>query len=128
MVREPGRPRRGPVSLPYSERFERIYISPFGNEEIVAYLYLALGKRKALAFWNQVIEKVFDIKDLAKRPILLELITRYSEDIREIKGVVTSSRVYGTVTEAWKKREGPRAPENIMLFMEEMAWPTIQNW
>lgn len=122
LVREPGRPRRGPVSLPYSERFERIYITPFGNKEIVAYLYLALGKRKALAFWNQVIEKVFDTKDLAKRPILLELMTRYSEDIREIKGVVTPGRVYGTVTEAWKKREGPRAPENIMLFMEELAY------
>ncbi len=120
--RERGKPHKGPVSLPYPERFERIYISLFGNKEIKRYLNLALGKKKALAFWNQVIEKVFDIKDLAKRPILLELIIRYSEDIREIKGVVTPGRVYETVTEAWKKREGERGPENIMLFMEELAY------
>ncbi len=122
LIRESGMPQRGPVSLPYPERFERIYISPFGDEEIKGYLNLALGKRKALDFRDNIIEKVFDIKDLAKRPILLELITKYSEDIKKIEGVVTQGKVYGIVTEAWKNREGERAPENIMLFMEVLAY------
>jgi serine/threonine-protein kinase len=122
LVREPGRPQRGPVSLQYPERFERIYVSPFGDEEIRVYLNLALGEKKALDFWDNIIEKVFDIKDLAKRPILLKLITEYSEDIKNIKDDVTPGKVYGIVTEAWEKRDGKRAPENIMLFMEEMAY------
>jgi len=121
LAREQGRPPKGPVPLSYPERFERIYVSPFANKEIKDYLDLALREEKALNFWNNVIEKVFDIKDLAKRPMLLELITRYSEDIRE-KGVVTPGRVYGIVTEEWKEREGKRAPRNIMLFMEELAY------
>jgi len=81
-----------------------------------------LGKEKASDFWNNVIEKVFDIKDLDKRPILLELITKYSKDIKKIEGVVTQGKVYGIVTEAWKNREGEHAPENIMLFMEVLAY------
>jgi formylglycine-generating enzyme required for sulfatase activity len=36
--------------------------------------------------------------------------------------VVTPAKVYKTVTEGWRKREGKRAPENIMLFMEELAY------
>ena len=122
LAREPARPLRGPASLPYPERFERIYVSPFGNDEIKDYLNLALGKKKALDFWDNIIEKVFDIKDLAKRPILLDLITKYSEDISKIRSVVTPAKVYETVTECWRKREGERAPENIMLFMEELAY------
>ncbi|MCD6199342.1 MAG: SUMF1/EgtB/PvdO family nonheme iron enzyme [Deltaproteobacteria bacterium] len=81
-----------------------------------------MGKEKASDFWNNVIEKVFDIKDLDKRPILLELITKYSKDIKKIEGVVTQGKVYGIVTEAWKNREGEHAPENIMLFMEVLAY------
>ncbi len=122
LAREPARPLRGPASLPYPERFERIYVSPFGNDEIKDYLNLALGKKKALDFWDNIIEKVFDIKDLAKRPILLDLITKHSEDISKIRGVVTPAKVYETVTEGWRKREGGRVPENIMLFMEELAY------
>jgi len=75
-----------------------------------------------LDFWDNIIEKVFDIKDLAKRPIFLDLIIKYSEDISKIRGVVTPAKVYETVTEAWRKREGERVPENIMLFMEELAY------
>jgi serine/threonine-protein kinase len=119
---EPARPQIGPVSLRYPERFERIYVSPFGNDEIKDYLNLALGKKKALDFWDNIIEKVFDIKDLAKRPIFLDLITKHSEDISKIRGVVTPAKVYETVTELWIKREEGRAPENIMLFMEELAY------
>jgi len=119
--REPGMPPKGPLPIPYAEKFERIYISFFSHEEVKAYLNLALGKEQASDFWNNVIDKVFDIKDLAKRPVLLELITKYSEDISKIKGI-TPAKVYESVTEGWRKREGERAPENIMLFLEELAY------
>lgn len=122
LIREPGRPSRGPVPLPYPERFERIYVSPFSDEDIKAYLRLDLGNKEASHFWNNIINKIFDLKDLVKRPILLELIARHSKDIRQIKGAVTAGKLYGTVTEAWRKREGKRAPENIKLFMEELAY------
>ncbi len=122
LLREPGMTPEGPVPIPYPEKFERIYVSPFSHEDIKAYLNLALGKEGASDFWNNVIEKVFDLKDLAKRPVLLELITKHSEDIRKIEGMVTPGKVYEVVTEGWRKREGKRAPENIMFFMEELAY------
>jgi len=85
-------------------------------------LKLDLGNKEASHFWNNIINKIFDLKDLVKRPILLELIARHSKDIRQIKGEVTAGKLYGNVTEAWRKREGKRAPENIKLFMEELAY------
>jgi len=122
LVREPGRPREGPAPLPYPEHFERIYISPFSDEEIQGYLENALGPEGALDFWDNVVDTIWDIKGLAKRPILLELITKYSKEIGKIEGVVTASKIYETVTEAWEKREEERVPRNIMLFMEELAY------
>lgn len=124
LTRKPGMPPEGPRPMPYPEKFERIYVSFFSQEEIKDYLNLALDKDKESAseLWNNVIGRVFDIKDLAKRPILLELITRYSEDIREIRGVVTPARFYETVCNCWRKREGRRAPKGIMRFMEELAY------
>jgi len=115
-------PSEGPLPIPYAEKFERLYVSFFSHEEVKAYLNLALGKERASDFWNNVIDKVFDIKDLAKRPILLELITKHSEDISMISGVITPAKVYETVIEGWRKREGERAPENITLFLEELAY------
>jgi hypothetical protein len=86
LMREPDIPPAGPLPIPYAEKFERIYVSFFSHKEVKAYLNLALGKREASDFWNNVIDKVFDIKDLAKRPILLELITKHSEDISKMGG------------------------------------------
>lgn len=80
-------------------------------------------------------EKVFDIKDLARRPILLNLIVDDLEAIQDIQGKVTPGKVYNTVTERWREREEERVPrsielqqkeqrvpKNIMLFMEELAY------
>lgn len=86
-------------------------------------------------------EKVFDIKDLARRPILLNLIVDDLEAIQDIQGKVTPGKVYNTVTERWREREEERVPrsielqqkeqrvpKNIMLFMEELAyWMFIQG-
>ena len=90
--------KRGPRPLIYS-RFERVYISPFNDKEIKQYLSLCLGKKEAQEFWSQTIEVVFDIKNLARRPILLNLIVYDLEAIQDIEGKVTPGKLYKTITE-----------------------------
>jgi formylglycine-generating enzyme required for sulfatase activity/GTPase SAR1 family protein len=126
-------PGRGPRSMTYP-RFERIYVSLFDDEQIRRYLDLCLGKETSEKFWNETVEKVFDVKDLARRPILIELIVNDLDAVQNIEGKVTPGKVYRTITERWQEREEQRLPQsivlqhreekipkNIMLFMEELA-------
>jgi serine/threonine-protein kinase len=125
---------RGPRSMTYP-RFERIYVSLFDDEQIRQYLDLCLGEKEAEKFWNETVEKVFDVKDLARRPILIELIVNDLEAVQNIEGKVTPGKVYRTITERWQEKEEQRLPpsielqhkkkkipKNIMLFMEEIAY------
>jgi len=125
---------RGPRPLTYP-RFERIYVSLFDDGEIRRYLDLCLGKAASKKFWNETVEKVFDVKDLARRPILIELIVNDLEAVQNIEGKVTAGKVYRTITERWQEREEQRLPQsivlqhkeeripkNIILFMEELAY------
>jgi formylglycine-generating enzyme required for sulfatase activity/GTPase SAR1 family protein len=124
----------GPRSLTYPH-FERIYVSLFDDEQIRQYLYLCLGKAESKEFWNETVEKIFDVKDLARRPILIELIVNDLDAVQNIEGKVTPGKVYRTITERWQEREEQRLPpsivlqhkekkipKNIMLFMEELAY------
>lgn len=125
---------RGPRSMIYP-RFERIYVSLFDDEQIRRYLKLCLGKKEAEKFWNETVEVVFDVKDLARRPILIELIVNDLDAVQNIEGKVTQGKVYRTITERWQEREEQRLPpsielqhkeeripKNIILFMEELAY------
>jgi len=127
-------PRRGPRSMTHP-RFERIYVSLFDDEQIRQYLDLCLGKEESERFWNETVEVIFDVKDLARRPILIELIVNDLDAVQNIEGKVTPGKVYRTVAERWQEREEQRLPlslvlqhkekkipKNIMLFMEELAY------
>ncbi|MBW2647802.1 MAG: SUMF1/EgtB/PvdO family nonheme iron enzyme, partial [Deltaproteobacteria bacterium] len=124
----------GPRSMTYP-RFERIYISSFDDDQIRQYLDLCLGKAASKKFWNETVEKVFNVKDLASRPILIELIVKDREAVQNIEGKVTPGKVYHTIIERWQEREDQRLPpsivlqhkeeripRNIILFMEELAY------
>ncbi len=116
----------GTRSLTYPH-FERIYISPFNDEQIKQYLRISLGEKEAEEFWSQTMEKVFDMKDLARRPILIELIVYDLYDIKDaikkmLGTVITPGKLYKIITERWREREEERVPKNIMLFMEELAY------
>lgn len=106
--------------------FERIYISLFSDEQIREYLQLSLGEKEAEEFWSNTIEKVFDMKDLSRRPVLIELIVEHLEAIKNIRGKVTPKRLYEVIAENWREREkrrtGGRIPDKIMRFMEELAY------
>jgi len=125
---------RGPRPLTHP-RFERIYVSLFDDEQIKQYIDLCLGKAASEKFWNETVEKVFDVKDLARRPILIELIVNDLEAVQNIEGKVTPGKVYRIITERWQEREEQRLPpsielqhkeeripKNIILFMEELAY------
>ena len=120
-------------SLKYDD-FEKIYISKFNDKQILEYLYLSLGKKEATCFWTDTVSKVFNIKDLIRRPILTEFIITYYKDVGNLYGRINSAKLYELVTESWLQREGERLPrsielgkqekipKNIIFFMEELAF------
>jgi hypothetical protein len=66
--------------------------------------------------------RVYDLADLARRPILLELIVTILPGIDE-SDVVTEAAIYGTAIQLWLGREAWRGvdPDEVIAFMKSLA-------
>jgi hypothetical protein len=89
-----------------------IYLMEFNDEQIKAFLQkrvplIEAQKEKKLGwrYYYEKIHDVFDLKDLAKRPVLLELITKYLPQLIEKGEKINASILYlTTIQEELKRR------------------------
>ena len=99
-----------------------LYLQEFREPEILAYLRRVRGA-SAEADW-QVMKDARELDDLARRPLLLELIVRF---IDRLKGRhITAANVYTVCTQFWVQREGESHTvldsEVRVKLMIELAW------
>jgi len=109
----------------FSSDFRRIYLEPFDQEKIKAYLEKRVkDPDKAIEF----IKRTYDLYDLAQRPFLLNLITQglpYFEELLKRRTTIGLSQVYNLLIQEWLNRdEGKHYLTNNMKtrFMEELAF------
>lgn len=110
---------RGPAE-PREYFFHKIYLSPFGDEEIKRFVRrrYPLWSLKKRAKVNQMAAR---IPNLAVRPMLLA----YTEDlVRTGKELITSLELYEEMVNAWLRREEGfiASKEDLRLFSELLAW------
>lgn len=110
------------INIINNKNIEIIYIENFNEEDIKRYLKLYFGSR-----WNKNYEKmksIYDLHELAYRPILLNLIVQTLPELDDFKGEITSYRLYDTYIDGWTKREQWRdiRPEDVLFLMEELAF------
>lgn len=82
--------------------FNIIYLRGFGQEEIKSYLCLRLGERAQL-FWGEL-QKINNLPDLARRPILLLMMTILEKQVLSGK-IRTKQELYREFVRVWLKRE-----------------------
>ena len=93
------------------KNFDIVYLREFNDDQIKEFLekrvpLIEAGKEKKLGweYYFEKIQNVFDLKDLAKRPVLLDLITRYLPQLIEKGEKINASTLYQTAIQEELKR------------------------
>lgn len=100
-----------------------LYLREFDEPKIVEYLQKACGDE-----WGrdrETIRRIYNLEDLARRPVLLDMVVKSLPQLRERKGEVTAAGLYDVYTGYWINREDWRAimtPAGKAAFTEELAW------
>ena len=100
-----------------------LYLREFDEPKITAYLQKACGDE-----WEkdrETIRSLYNLEDLARRPVLLDMVVKSLPQLRERKGEVTTAGLYDVYTGYWIHRDDWRAimtPAGQAAFTEELAW------
>jgi len=90
--------------------------------------YLSLRFEGDISVYFNKLISIYDLSDLAKRPILLSLIAKALPEIDE-QDVITQDKLYEITVQAWLKRETWRGlnTDAMMIFMENLATTMFFN-
>jgi hypothetical protein len=103
------------------------YVLPFKEQQKEEYLRKTQGDA-----WQDMadsINKIYDLKDLSSRPILLNLITNLLPELRKTKGPVGERRLYDIAVDSWLERERWRGiqSEDVRGFLESIAFEMFKK-
>jgi len=112
------------IDLRNRQGFEVVHLMDFDDEDI----QLAFQKRLPTS-WEPVYQKVqglANLRDLASRPVLLDMIVRALPQIQDARQI-NQATLYETYVNALLKRRWSEdtdyiSPEDRLFFMQELAW------
>jgi len=102
--------------------FEVIQMEEFNDEQIIKIL-----KKRKPTNWQfawATIRRIYNLKDLARRAILLDMIVKTLSTLQNGEDAISPVDIYKLYTDFWIKREDWRSvmtPEGKKAFMEELA-------
>jgi hypothetical protein len=119
--------------------FEILEIPPFQSEQIKSILskhqdyFLSVGLGDWQEMWN-IIRYTYNLEDLAKRPILLDVIIKTLPKISNSVQVISPARLYEMYTNYWCNVEWAKGEVRHLIttgsrisFMETLAWEMFQS-
>ena len=94
------------------ENFDVIYLQQFDENQIIDFLKKRVpliesknNTKKGWLYYNGKIHEIFDLSDLAKRPVLLDLIVKYLPQLIREEATINASTLYKTaILEELKRR------------------------
>lgn len=110
-----------------NHRFEIVELLEFDNKQIIE--FLSLHTDDYIDMWGKI-KSTYNLEDLSKRPILLEMIIRSLPTLMRAEREINSSELYGTYTDIWIQRDDWRSVMNTeekRIFMEELALNMFLN-
>ncbi|GIE94412.1 DUF4062 domain-containing protein [Paractinoplanes rishiriensis] len=113
--------------LAEGRRTPTLYLAPLSVGQRQEYLRRTQGDGWQRA--ERTIERIYDLKDLANRPILLNLITHLLPELRAEGGGIGQARLYEIAAEKWLERERWRGlePAEVLHFVEELAFTSLMR-
>ena len=98
------------------------YVQDFSESQVLEYLGKALPETWQDAWVT--IERVYNLKDLSTRPVLLDIIVKSLPRIRDKGGHIQASDLYGTYVQTWLERDDWRLEltrDGREVLVEEIA-------
>jgi uncharacterized protein YjbI with pentapeptide repeats len=109
------------ISLKDESNVRRVYINLFTKNDIKKYLERYFGANSSARY--ETISRTYNLSDLSRRPILLNLIVQTLSDFSQTTDV-TQSKLYDTYINKWMSREKRKGvdPKYVSVVMEELAF------
>jgi WD40 repeat protein len=128
------RTRRSLINLVNKPEFEIINLLPFNSNQIRSVLYNRLGSEEGAIAFEQM-NRIHDLSDLAKRPVMLEMIaSSISQIIEHFKAnaKLNVSDLYKMYVDQWIQKNIVEErtfldPTSKRFFMEELAWQMYRD-
>lgn len=118
------------------EPFHLLELQPLSPAQIESYLLTFAGEL-APAVLDKVrtfINTVYNLRDLAERPFLLDLIVKTVPGIDAVTDGITPARLYALYTSRWLDREHAKGEFRWLItkkekreFMEALAWRMLES-
>lgn len=108
-------------------RFKVMELLEFNQGQIIE--FLELHTDSYMDMWRKI-KSTYNLDDLSKRPILLEMIIRTLPTLLETGQEINSSKLYEIYTDIWIQREDWRSimdPEEKAIFMAKLALNMFLN-
>lgn len=112
-------------------KFHVIYLEPWRTKELIEYL-----RKRFENSWNDYLEriqKIFNLKELARTPIFLEMIVESLPQLEALGKEITSATLYETYTNKWIRQQEERRGGAILMhsekesFMEHLAYYMLEK-
>ena len=104
-----------------------LLLLPFNEAQIRGYLRSALGSEAQADQAFNSIESIYNLRDLAERPVLLAHLTERIEELEQLRAAgetVNAARLYELVVQRWLARDDGKHqldPQHKRLLMERLA-------
>lgn len=110
------------ISLKDDYKVKVVYINFFTKDDIKKYLEKNFGESWVAQY--ETINRIYNLSDLSKRPILLNLIVQTLSDFSLTTDDITQSKLYDTYINKWMNREKRKDvdPKYVSIVMEELAF------
>jgi hypothetical protein len=101
-----------------------LFVEPLSDDDVRRFLQMQFGDEQGV-LWQRM-TAVIDLRDLAKRPVLLPMVCESLQELQQIPKVepVTAGHLYRIYTEGWLSRESWRlgfSEEAARRFFEDLA-------
>ena len=117
------------IDLRERPNFEIVHLEPFTDRDVQAVLRARFPDRWE-PFWQQI-QRIYNLPDLARRPVLLDMIVQTLPDIKEGE-TINAARLYQKCTGLWLERELAKertllTSDDRRLFAEELAMEMLRT-
>jgi formylglycine-generating enzyme required for sulfatase activity len=117
------------IDLSDRPNFEIVHLEPFTDDDIQAVLRARFSHLWEV-YWAQI-QRVYNLPDLARRPVLLDMIARTLPKLKEDQAL-NAARLYQVYTDLWLERELEKGrtlitPVDRRLFAEELAMEMLRS-
>ncbi len=103
--------------------FEMLEVSEFNDGQIMEFIENH-DKEKAKDYFDKI-KETYNLEDLSKRPILLDMIIKTLPDLLKSNKEINTSVLYEEYVKFWIERDDWRSkmtPEGKAAFMETLSW------